>query len=171
MISAIHNISYLLFLRDHYIYLWFSSGGSYFVEITAYGTYTMHGNDTGYGAGSLDFIIFTVRNSSYGKVMFSQVSPPWAGTPLGGHPPGQTPPPPAENPLARHSPGKHPLARQPPGHTPPGQTPPRKTAKDGHCIGRYASYWNTFLFVEMLDSNTGPRQSRSLYHRHPVQCK
>ena len=38
--------------------------------------------------------------------------------------------------------------------TPPGKTPPRQThtpwadppAKDGHCSGRYASYWNAFLF-------------------------
>ena len=168
MISAIHNICYLLFLRDHYIYLWFPSGVSYFVEITAYGTYTMHGNDTGYGAGSLGFIIFTVRNSSYGKVMFSQVSPPWAGIPLGRHP---------------HPRQKIPWQDTAQANTPGQTTPwtdnpwadtPRKTAnphKDGHCIGRYASYWNTFLFVEMLDSNTGPRQSRSLYHRDPVQCK
>ena len=49
----------------------------------------------------------------------------------------------------------------PPGHTPsPGQTPPQAdTASlgqtpplgklppgDGHCSGRYASYWNPFLF-------------------------
>ena len=31
----------------------------------------------------------------------------------------------------------HPLGRQPPGQTP---------AADGHCTGRYASYWNAFLF-------------------------
>ena len=51
-----------------------------------------------------------------------------ADTPLGRHPswadtlPRQTP-----------HPGRHPLGR----HTPP----------DGHCSGRYASYWNAFLYL------------------------
>ena len=43
-------------------------------------------------------------------------------------------PPPEGTPLT----GRHPLA----GRHPPGQTPP----SDGHCSGRYASYWNAFLF-------------------------
>ena len=36
--------------------------------------------------------------------------------------------------------------------TPPGQTPPKgrhpqiHPPRDGHCSGRYASYWNAFLF-------------------------
>ena len=46
------------------------------------------------------------------------------------NPPGQTPradtPPRKTPPLGRHPPGRHP--------------PP-----DGHCSGRYASYWNAFL--------------------------
>ena len=46
---------------------------------------------------------------------------PWANTPLGRHPPRHT------SPL-----GKSSLGRTP---------PPR----DGHCSGRYASYWNAFL--------------------------
>ena len=65
---------------------------------------------------------------SCGKVMFLHVSviqctgevwqtPPWA------NPPCQTP-----------SLGKH----------PPWETPPPPS--DGHCSGRYASYWNVFLF-------------------------
>ena len=45
----------------------------------------------------------------------------------------------------------------PPGQTPPGQTPPSlgrppwadtpraDTLPDGHCSGRYVSYWNAFL--------------------------
>ena len=28
----------------------------------------------------------------------------------------------------------------------PGQTSPPPTPSDGHCRGRYASYWNAFLF-------------------------
>ena len=44
---------------------------------------------------------------------------PWAGTPsLAGTPPGQV----------------HPLAGTPP--------------HDGHCSGRYASYWNAFLLFK-----------------------
>ena len=66
-------------------------------------------------------LIFTVRNSSCGKVMFSQacqnsvhrgVYTPLADTPsLGRYPPGRQPPP----------------------------------LQDGHCSWRYASYWNAFL--------------------------
>ena len=33
---------------------------------------------------------------------------------------------------------------RPSRQTPPRQTPPNA---DGHCSGRYASYWNAFLFV------------------------
>ena len=33
--------------------------------------------------------------------------------------------------------------------TPPGQTPP---PPDGHCSGRYASYWNAFLFQNMFET-------------------
>ena len=58
----------------------------------------------------------TVRNSSWGKVMFSQASPR-AGTPLGRHPPGQIP---------------------------SGQISPLPS-RDSYCSGRYASYWNAFL--------------------------
>ena len=32
-----------------------------------------------------------------------------------------------------------------PGQTPPGQTPPPPA--DDYCCGRYASYWNAFLFL------------------------
>ena len=54
------------------------------------------------------------------------------------HTPGQTPP------------GKHPTGQTPPwanthpwADTPPGRHPP----PGGHCRGRYASYWNAFLFI------------------------
>ena len=59
--------------------------------------------------------------------------------PPGRHPPGQ-----ADTTLGRHPlprpdtpwPGRHPppLARHPP-------------LTDGHCSGRYASYWNAFLYL------------------------
>ena len=82
----------------------------------------------------------------------------WGIYPTGGY----TPPtrPEADNlPGTR---GRHPLGRHPPGQTPssPGQTPlgtggrhptpPRADTPlpDGHCSGRYASYWNAFLYYE-----------------------
>ena len=75
---------------------------------------------------------FTVRHSRCGKVMFSQVS----ACPRGGvHPPRQTP----------HPPGRHPSEQTPPGADTPRQTLPPPS--DGHCRGRYASYWNAFLFT------------------------
>ena len=61
-----------------------------------------------------------------------------------------------------HPPGRHSLGRQPPPpgrqtasgqtHTPTGRhrlwadTPP----SDAHCSGRYACYWNAFLFCMIL---------------------
>ena len=46
-------------------------------------------------------------------------------------------------PPGKHPPGRHP---QDPGrHTPRADTPP---PADGYCSGRYASYWNAFLFSE-----------------------
>ena len=56
----------------------------------------------------------------------------------------------------------------PPGQTPPGQTPPRQTppgqtpcpvhagytpSPSSHCCGRYASYWNAFLFGKVIAEN------------------
>ena len=69
--------------------------------------------------------------------------------------------PQAETPGGRHRPGQLSpgQTRPPPEQTPPEQTPkdrppwaepspPRQTplSGDGHCSGRYASYWNAFLF-------------------------
>ena len=52
------------------------------------------------------------------------------------HPPGRHPPPWADTtPSGRHPP--------PPGQTPPPPLPP----VDSYCSGRYASYWNAFLFL------------------------
>ena len=37
------------------------------------------------------------------------------------------------------------------GYTPPADTPQgRPPAADGHCSGRYASYWNAFLFGQII---------------------
>ena len=52
-----------------------------------------------------------------------------------------------------HPRSRHPIrSRHPPEQTPPGadtppvaDTPPPEQA-DGYCCGRYASYWNAFLF-------------------------
>ena len=78
---------------------------------------------------------------SCGKVMFSQVSVIlFTGGCASQHALGQTPP-----------------CRPPPTGRPPGQTPPAQcilgytphTHTGGYCSGRYASYWNAFLFEEV----------------------
>ena len=127
----------------------------------------------------VNYSIFTVRNSSCGKVMFSQASvcprgerrcttpgqnhlparhtPPWKDTP--GHtPPGHTLPPPLPDTLshlATHQlPPGHTLT--PPGHPPsPRETPPvqNPTQADDHCSGRYASYWNAFFLYKVHAQN------------------
>ena len=68
----------------------------------------------------ISIFILTVRNSSWGKVVFTGVRLSTGG---GVHPPG------------RHPPGRHPS---------PWADTPHPWA-DGHCSGRYASYWNAFL--------------------------
>ena len=69
-------------------------------------------------------VIFTVRNSSCGKVYTPQADTP---TPADTQP-GQTPPPPwADSPLPGQTPGQtHPGQTPPPDKHPPslGQTPP-----------------------------------------------
>ena len=68
--------------------------------------------------------LITVRKRSCGKVMFSQVCVQNILSTRGGTNSGQTTP----------------------GQTPPlGQTPPPPA--DSYCSGRYASYWNAFLFL------------------------
>ena len=95
--------------------------------------------------------VITVRNSSCGKVLFSQVSvcpqgevyAPQADIPSGRyHPPRQTHPqadtPQADTPWTDTPPGRHPLGRHP-----PGKTPPRAdcTAADGmHPTGMHSCY-------------------------------
>ena len=62
------------------------------------------------------------------------------------HPPEQTPPWEQTHPTG----SRHPPGADPPGaDTPREQTPPEQTPRPpryGHCCGRYASYWNAFLF-------------------------
>ena len=82
--------------------------------------------------------------------------PSGADTPPGSrHPPGSRPP------GSRHPPGGQPLQEQTPPRTDTPQeqtprreqTPPRSrhpSARYGHCCGRYASYWNAFLFHMIL---------------------
>ena len=71
-------------------------------------------------------------------------TPSWAA-PLGRHPLGRQPPP-ADPAWADTLPGQTPPRQTPlpSRHSLPGQTPP--PPRDGHCSGRYASYWNAFLF-------------------------
>ena len=65
-------------------------------------------------------------------------------------------------PPGRHPPGRHPLGRQPWADIPLGRHPPAQCMlgythtppslpsacwdRHGYCCGRYASYWNAFLF-------------------------
>ena len=66
----------------------------------------------------------------------------------------QTHPPRQKHPPGRHTLlGRHPLwVDNPLGNPPPRQTP---RPLDGHCSGRYASYWNAFLLrnENLLDRN------------------
>ena len=88
---------------------------------------------------------------------------PWTDTSPGRHPPGRHPwadtlwadtppgihPPQADTPLGRTLPlGRHPPGQTTPWADTPGQTLPlgRHPPADGYCSGRYASYWNAFLF-------------------------
>ena len=45
------------------------------------------------------------------------------------------------------TPGRHPPGRQPRADTPLGRHPP---PADGYCSGRYASYWNAFLWIKVF---------------------
>ena len=89
-------------------------------------------------------ILFT-GGGVYNSMHWGQHPPgktPLVQTPPCRHPTGQTPPSPRQTPYpGRHSPWADTLQQTPPGQTPP---PP-----DGHCNGRYASYWNAFLLINM----------------------
>ena len=107
-------------------------------------------------------------DTSLGRQTLPWVDTPWPGR----HPPGQTPradtptlgrhPPWADTPLLRTPlgrppcSGRHPLAKQtppakqaPPGQadTPTGRHPPARQTPL-HPSGRYASYWNAFLYLQ-----------------------
>ena len=64
---------------------------------------------------------------------------PQAGTPPAGTPPRYTP-------WSDTSPGQVHFPRQVHHPYPLAGTPLPPTPHDGHCSGRYASYWNAFLF-------------------------
>ena len=77
--------------------------------------------------------------------------PPETSTPRSRHPPGTRPfpeqaPPGHQTPSLKQVPrSRHPPRTRPPGAgSPPGTGHPSPT--DGYGCGRYASYWNAFLF-------------------------
>ena len=122
------------------------------------------------------FIIFIVRNSSWGKVMFSQACVKNSvhrgvvyTSPLGRHPPWTDLPwvdtPQADTALwADTSPGQAlPLGRHPPGQ----KLPP---SWDGPYNGRYASYWNAFLFSLCMLSNTSTETCRRTLMWSEIFC-
>ena len=83
-------------------------------------------------------------------------TPPRADTPWSRHPPRSRHPPEADTPRSRppqeqtHPHRADPLRSRPPrSRHPPEQTPPqsRHPPRYGHCCGRYASYWNAFLYA------------------------
>ena len=89
----------------------------------------------------------------------------WDTTPLGSrHPPRADNPPEQMSPGSRHHPGsRHPLGADtspradfPPGaDPPPQQTPPWKADSGIRSMsGRYASYWNAFLFISKGEHKT-----------------
>ena len=82
----------------------------------------------------------------------ARIPPPGAGTPSSRHPPGAGTPR-AGTPWSRHPPGAGlPWSRHPP--------------TDGCCCGRYASYWNAFLFQnECVLASISRRRGRR--HRGP----
>ena len=100
--------------------------------------------------------IFTVRNSSCGKVMFSQTCVKNSVHGEGGCLPkgmlGYTHPPRADTPSRQTPLGQTPPSRwTPPLSRPPGRHPPALwDARIRSTSGRYASYWNAFLFYILL---------------------
>ena len=82
-------------------------------------------NQTLHRGGKLFSRCFYRPQHSCGKEMFLRLSVSHSvhgGVSAGQNPPGQTP-----------------LGRHPTGHT--------DSPADGYCCGRYASYWNVFLFT------------------------
>ena len=97
-------------------------------------------------------------------------TPPWSR-----HPPRADTPPKSRHPQSRHPQSRHTHPREqtppPPGadtaprgaDTPlPGSRPPGADSpppRYSHCCGRYASYWNAFLFLAKLTSRLAYEQS------------
>ena len=82
-------------------------------------------------------VIFTVRNE-VAKVMFLHLSVCPQGGCASVH--AGIPPPGADTPWRRHPPAGT--------DTPLEQTPPA----DGYCCGRFASYWNAFLWISFIEN-------------------
>ena len=67
---------------------------------------------------------------------------------------GCPPPPGADPPRADPSPSRPPQSRHPPRTRPPrDQTPPEADSSIRSTSGRYASYWNAFLLLLLLQVN------------------
>ena len=74
---------------------------------------------------------------------------PLAGTPPAGTPPRQVHPPGQVNPPGRYTPQGR--------YTPRAGTPPTVHAGIRSTSGRYASYWNAFLFTALYSPSRQPR--------------
>ena len=76
------------------------------------------------------------------------------------------PPPGADTTQTRHPPGADtPRTRHPPrADTPPGPAPPA----DGYCCGRYASYWNAFLFT-LISSFSCEKPQKKTYIEYSLE--
>ena len=91
--------------------------------------------------------------------------PPWAYIPLGRHPCADTPwadTPQADTPCPVHA-GIH-------THLLPSACWDTHTP-DGHCSGRYASYWNAFLFHEKGSLRTNIILATGSFHRPVLTCQ
>ena len=81
--------------------------------------------------------------------MLGYHNPLGADTPQTRHPLEQTPPLDQTHPLDQTAPWPLPPEQTPPGPDPPGANTPPPEADSGlrSMSGRYASYWNAFLFI------------------------
>ena len=71
-------------------------------------------------------------------------------------------PPPRSTPPEAHTPS----SRQTPSNQTPSRSPGRPAPADGYCSGRYASYWNVFLFtyVSCLFRYCFPRLGKVIWY-------
>ena len=102
---------------------------------------------------NVSWVFITVRNE-VAKVMFLQACVCPRGVSASVHA-GIPPPRRADTPLGADTPPEQtPLQEQTPPiptgeDTPQGADTP-SSPRDGHCCGRYASYWNAFLYLTIL---------------------